>query len=76
MTPALFSLSFTKTDYPINEVEILPIALEHIYGLKGLPNYHRDPFDRLLIARAQVEKMPIISVDTLFDRYSVQRIWE
>lgn len=68
--------SLVERQCTINEVEILPIALEHIYGLKGLPNYHRDPFDRLLIAQAQVEKMPIISVDALFDRYSVQKIWE
>lgn len=59
-----------------NEVQILPIALQHVYRLQGLPNYHRDPFDRLLIAQAQFEKMPIVSVDALFDRYPVQKIWD
>lgn len=60
----------------VNGVQLLPIALEHIYSLEDLPNHHRDPFDRLLIAQAQFEKVPIISIDALFDGYSVQTIWE
>ena len=40
-----------------------------------LPWHHRDPFDRLLIAQASVENLPIVSVDTAFDDYGVTRLW-
>jgi hypothetical protein len=41
----------------------------------GLPLHHRDPFDRMLIAQAMVEQIPIVSGDTAFDAYPVQRLW-
>jgi PIN domain nuclease of toxin-antitoxin system len=41
-----------------------------------LPFHHRDPFDRLIIAQSQIEKLPIISTDTIFDSYDVKREWE
>jgi len=40
-----------------------------------LPFHHRDPFDRLLIAQAVVEKMSVVSIDTVFDAYPVTRLW-
>ena len=58
-----------------NQVKILPIELSHIYALDQLPLYHRDPFDRLIIAQSLAEKMPIASIDKAFDAYSVERIW-
>ena len=39
------------------------------------PPGHKDPFDRLLIAQAMVEGLPVISVDAAFDHYPVRRIW-
>jgi PIN domain nuclease of toxin-antitoxin system len=59
----------------INQFQLLPISLNHIYFLKNLPNHHRDPFDRLLIAQSTVDQIPILSFDKVFDLYSVQRIW-
>jgi PIN domain nuclease of toxin-antitoxin system len=56
-------------------LELLPLQLEHIYRLADLPLHHRDPFDRLLIAQALQERMPIISGDADFDAYGVERIW-
>jgi PIN domain nuclease of toxin-antitoxin system len=41
----------------------------------GLLGDHRDPFDRMLISQAQIENLPIISNDRIFDAYHVQRIW-
>lgn len=41
-----------------------------------LPLHHRDPFDRLLVAQALDLRIPIVSRDKIFDRYSVQRIWD
>jgi PIN domain nuclease of toxin-antitoxin system len=55
--------------------ELLPIALAHATGVESLPPHHRDPFDRLLVAQAQIEAIPIVSADTALDPYGVQRLW-
>ncbi len=54
---------------------LLPIAVEHADELTRLPNHHRDPFDRMLIAQAIVGQMTLVSVDTAFDQYGVTRLW-
>jgi PIN domain nuclease of toxin-antitoxin system len=59
-----------------NGIQILNIQLEHLKVFADLPLHHRDPFDRLLIAQAIVEDIPIISVDSLFSLYPVQTIWQ
>jgi PIN domain nuclease of toxin-antitoxin system len=59
-----------------NGIQILNIQLEHLKISADLPLHHRDPFDRLLIAQAIVEDIPIISVDSLFSLYPVQKIWQ
>jgi PIN domain nuclease of toxin-antitoxin system len=56
-------------------LEILPLHAEHIYKLSDLPFHHRDPFDRLLIAQALYEQMPILTNDDAFDAYGITRIW-
>jgi PIN domain nuclease of toxin-antitoxin system len=53
----------------------LPIEPKHTAVLTTLPFHHRDPFDRLLIAQAMMEAIPILSVDTAFDAYPVTRLW-
>jgi PIN domain nuclease of toxin-antitoxin system len=58
-----------------NHLQLLPIQLNHILALEALPNHHRDPFDRLLVAQAMIEQMPILSTDTILGAYPVQRIW-
>ena len=55
-----------------NSIEILAITVEHLKAVCSLPFHHRDPFDRLIIAQSQIEKLPIISKDTIFDRYGVK----
>ncbi|RYE32170.1 MAG: type II toxin-antitoxin system VapC family toxin [Sphingobacteriaceae bacterium] len=55
--------------------EILDINLGHIYHTLTLPLYHRDPFDRLIIAKAAIEQFAIISSDQIFDEYGVNRIF-
>ena len=55
-----------------NDLQILPIELRRIYALSALPMHHRDPFDRLLIAQSNAEKMPLLSADAIFDRYDAQ----
>lgn len=58
-----------------NKLEILPIMLAHALVIGALPLVHRDPFDRLLIAQAKVESIPIISRDENFTAYPVSVEW-
>ena len=53
----------------------LEITLDHGLRAGALPGPHRDPFDRMLIAQAQAERLPLISNETPFDAYGVTRIW-
>ena len=58
-----------------NGYDELAITSEHAVALGGLPPIHKDPFDRMLIAQAQSENIPIITNETLFESYGVRRIW-
>ncbi|MFM7905810.1 MAG: type II toxin-antitoxin system VapC family toxin [Microcystis sp.] len=73
LNPSLQEL--IKNQITINNLEILSIDLAHIWTLATLIHYHKDPFDRLLISQSITEIMPILSIDEIFDRYPVQRIW-
>jgi PIN domain nuclease of toxin-antitoxin system len=55
--------------------QLLPISAEHGIRAGLLPGLHKDPFDRMLIAQAQAEDIPIISNETIFDTYGVRRLW-
>lgn len=58
-----------------NDFSLLPILPRHTALLTGLPFHHRDPFDRLIVAQALAEAIPLVSIDTDLDAYGVQRIW-
>jgi len=53
----------------------LDITVGHAQRAGSLPLLHRDPFDRMLIAQALVEGLPIVSNDVVFDKYALQRVW-
>ncbi|MFI5226913.1 MAG: type II toxin-antitoxin system VapC family toxin [Candidatus Limnocylindrales bacterium] len=53
----------------------LPIELGHALRVARLPPIHRDPFDRILIAQAQIEDLPILTADPVIARYDVETIW-
>ena len=55
--------------------ESLPISVDHALRAGLLPGPHKDPFDRMLIAQAQAEGVPILSSDAVFDGYGVRRLW-
>lgn len=57
-----------------NGFEILPITLNHVLALETLPMHHKDPFDRLLIAQAQAENLPLLSADAVFEQYPIHRL--
>ena len=67
--------TFIPQQLTLNEIEILPISVAHLALVATLPFHHRDPFDRLLIAQAMVEQVSIVSIDIVFDSYTVNRIW-
>jgi len=56
----------------LNGIELLNIKVDHTSVVATLPFHHRDPFDRLLIAQAIVEKVPMVSIDAAFDAYPIQ----
>lgn len=57
-----------------NRIDLLQISLEHVLAVAGLPRHHGDPFDRLLIAQALAEDIPLISADPHMARYPVRII--
>jgi len=56
-------------------IELLPIQLNHALRVASLPNFHRDPFDRLMIAQAIVDDMAILSVEAEFAPYPISIVW-
>jgi PIN domain nuclease of toxin-antitoxin system len=58
-----------------NDIQVLSVALGHVLALQDLPAHHKDPFDRLLIAQANVEEAVLISHDPVFAHYSVKVLW-
>jgi PIN domain nuclease of toxin-antitoxin system len=67
--------TFLPRELASNRFDLLGIELRHATFVESLPRHHRDPFDRLLIAQAMLEAMPIISADAAFDLYGVRRLW-
>jgi PIN domain nuclease of toxin-antitoxin system len=66
---------FIKESVFDNGFKVLPIEPRHAAALVSLTFHHKDPFDRLLIAQAMVEDVPILSVDSKFDSYPITRVW-
>ena len=66
---------FMEEQIARNQLTILPISTKHASVTASLPFHHRDPFDRLLIAQAITEQVPLLSADKAFDAYPVRRIW-
>ena len=58
-----------------NGLLLLPATLEHVLAVEALPSRHKDPFDRLLIAQANVEGAVLLSSDAVFSQYSVNVVW-
>jgi PIN domain nuclease of toxin-antitoxin system len=56
-------------------VTVLPITVEYADVQGNLPKHHGDPFDRLIVAQAQVENMALVSADPGFDPYGINRLW-
>ena len=59
----------------INKIDILDVKLEHVLALGKLPSHHKDPFDRLLLAQADIEEAILVSKDQIFTEYAVKVVW-
>ena len=57
------------------DIEVLPVSAEHATAAAHLPLLHRDPFDRMLVAQAQVEGLVLVSKDDAVRRYGVPTAW-
>ena len=66
---------FLPKQLAINQFQILPIHLRHTLRVAGLPNLHRDPFDRLLVAQALVEELTIVTADSQLSDYPAPVVW-
>ena len=66
---------FLMDQLRLNRIEVLAIQLSHALCIYELPLHHRDPFDRMLVCQAQVEKMPILTSDAAFAGYDLEVVW-
>ena len=66
---------FIESCLTVNGFESLSIELPHILKIHQLPDYHRDPFDQILIAQAQTENLVLLTIDHQIKRYPVQTFW-
>ena len=66
---------FFKEELAANGIVLLYIEFRHVMRVAQLPFHHRDPFDRLVIAQAIEEDLSLVSADSRFDAYGVERIW-
>lgn len=67
--------TFIPAQLQLNRITLLPIELQHAFEVSRMALHHRDPFDRIIIAQAQVEDLDVVSADAMFDAYPVRRLW-
>jgi len=68
-------LSEMAKHHQVNGVTLLPMMLPHILELEQLPQHHRDPFDRLIIAQSRIESITIVTRDSAFQKYDCKLMW-
>ncbi len=67
--------SYVMSRLDANGFDPLDLEMSHAVRAASLPPIHRDPFDRMLIAQAQVEGIPLLTADPAISRYDVETIW-
>ena len=67
--------SYLRTQLKKTSVRVLPILLPHVLRIEDLPIHHRDPFDRIILAQAIEERLPLMSADEKFRLYPVELLW-
>jgi PIN domain nuclease of toxin-antitoxin system len=67
--------AFIPQQIAANGFQALPVHVRHALKVRALPDLHRDPFDRMLVAQAMSEDMPLVSGDPQVARYPIQVLW-
>lgn len=62
---------FVEKEIITSSIKLLSIELEHLKINATLPFHHRDPFDRIIIAQSMAENIPVITIDSVFNKYSI-----
>lgn len=66
---------YVMSKLQLNGVRVLQITPDHVLRIESLPDHHRDPFDRMLIAQSLEENLPLVTADRVFASYPVELIW-
>jgi PIN domain nuclease of toxin-antitoxin system len=69
------SVAYIRDEMDAYGMQLLPIRYDHVLQLESLPHHHGDPFDRLLIAQALTESLPILSGDRILASYGIKLVW-
>jgi PIN domain nuclease of toxin-antitoxin system len=67
--------AFVPEQMALNAIESLPVQMSHALHVHTLPLHHRDPFDRLLVAQAQLDNLPILTADPQIALYAIRTVW-
>jgi PIN domain nuclease of toxin-antitoxin system len=67
--------SFIPEQLTRNAIDVLPVQMRHALFVASVPALHRDPFDRLLVAQAILEQVPLLTADERLRPYPVETIW-
>ena len=73
--PSARVATFMKRLTQESDFEPLPISWEHACAVQSLPDHHKDPFDRMLIAQARIEGAALVTMDTQLHDYRVALVW-
>lgn len=68
-------VEFIPRQVSANGFRNLPVHSEHALHVSKLPLLHRDPFDRMLVAQAQIEKVPLLTADQAVAQYQIEVVW-
>jgi PIN domain nuclease of toxin-antitoxin system len=66
---------FISDQLATNAIQSLPVHSSHALHVFNLPSLHRDPFDRIIVAQAHLENIPVITSDSLISQYDIATIW-
>lgn len=70
------SISQLMADCNESKMIVLPIKASHLDCVEKMPDFHGDPFDRLILSQAMIEDLTILSSDEKFDQYGVRTLWK
>jgi len=67
--------SFICEQLAVNDISPLPVQMNHALHVYSLPPLHRDPFDRVIVAQALLDDLPVLTADPQISQYPVKVLW-